>query len=174
MRALYLDCFAGISGNMFLGALLQAGVPVAYLQKELQKLPMADEFKLQVKEKASKGIHALYVEVEETAVVGHHHNNHHHHHEHRSMQDIRQILEKSSLSMAVKQQAQAIFSEIAKAEGKVHGKLAEEVCFHEVGAVDSIVDVVGAAICLDYLEVERIFVSRLRVGGGFVKCAHGL
>lgn len=175
MRALYLDCFAGISGNMFLGALLQAGVPVAYLQKELQKLPMADEFKLQVKEKASKGIHALYVEVEETAVEGHHHNkHHHHHHEHRSMQDIRQILEKSSLSMAVKQQAQAIFSEIAKAEGKVHGKPAEEVCFHEVGAVDSIVDVVGAAICLDYLEVERIFVSRLRVGGGFVNCAHGL
>jgi len=174
MRALYLDCFAGISGNMFLGALLQAGVPVAYLQKELQKLPMAAEFKLQVKEKASKGIHALYVEVEETAVEGHHHNNHHHHHEHRSMQDILQILEKSSLSMAVKQQAQAIFSEIAKAEGKVHGKPAEEVCFHEVGAVDSIVDVVGAAICLDYLEVERIFVSRLRVGGGFVNCAHGL
>lgn len=173
MRALYLDCFAGISGNMFLGALLQAGVPVAYLQKELQKLPMADEFKLQVKEKASKGIHALYVEVEETVVEGHHHNKHHHH-EHRSMQDIRQILEKSSLSMAVKQQAQAIFSEIAQAEGKVHGKPAEEVCFHEVGAVDSIVDVVGAAICLDYLEVERLFVSRLRVGGGFVNCAHGL
>ncbi|MBQ1919511.1 MAG: nickel pincer cofactor biosynthesis protein LarC [Selenomonas sp.] len=172
MRALYLDCFAGISGNMFLGALLQAGVPVAYLQKELQKLPMADEFKLQVKEKASKGIHALYVEVEETAAAGHHH--HHNHHEHRSMHDIRQILEKSSLSMAVKQQAQAIFSEIAKAEGKVHGKPAEEVCFHEVGAVDSIVDVVGAAICLDYLEVERLFVSRLRVGGGFVNCAHGL
>ena len=173
MRALYLDCFAGISGNMFLGALLQAGVPVAYLQKELQKLPMADEFKLQVKEKASKGIHALYVEVEETAAAGHHHH-HNRHHEHRSMHDIRQILEKSSLSMAVKQQAQAIFSEIAQAEGKVHGKPAEEVCFHEVGAVDSIVDVVGAAICLDYLEVERLFVSRLRVGGGFVNCAHGL
>lgn len=172
MKAIYLDCFAGISGNMFLGALLQAGVPVAYLQKELQKLPMAAEFKLQVKEKASKGIHALYVEAEETAAAGHHH--HHNHHEHRSMQDIRQILEKSSLSMAVKQQAQAIFSEIAKAEGKVHGKPAEEVGFHEVGAVDSIVDVVGAVICLDYLEVERLFVSRLRVGGGFVNCAHGL
>lgn len=167
MRAIYLDCFAGISGNMFLGAMLQAGVPEAYLQKELQKLPMADEFVLQVKETGRKGVHALYVEVKDKGAKGHHQ------HHHRSMLDIRQILEKSALSMAVKQQALAIFTEIAQAEGKVHGKPAEEVCFHEVGAVDSIVDIVGAAVCLDYLEIERIFVSRLHVGGGFVKCAHG-
>ncbi|SFW62116.1 nickel pincer cofactor biosynthesis protein LarC [Selenomonas ruminantium] len=167
MKALYLDCFAGISGNMFLGALLQAGVPIAYLEKELGKLPMADEFKLEVNETSRNGIHALYVDVILLNVKEHHHG-------HRRMADIRELLEKSALSMAVKQQALSIFEVIAAAEGKVHGKPAEEVAFHEVGAVDSIVDIVGAAICLDYLEVERIFVSRLTVGGGFVKCAHGL
>ena len=167
MKALYLDCFAGISGNMFLGALLQAGVPIAYLEKELGKLPMSDEFKLEVNETSRNGIHALYVDVILLNVKEHHHG-------HRTMADIRELLEKSALSMAVKQQALSIFEVIAAAEGKVHGKPAEEVAFHEVGAVDSIVDIVGAAICLDYLEVERIFVSRLTVGGGFVKCAHGL
>ena len=176
MRALYLDCFAGISGNMFLGAMLQAGVPVAYLEKELNKLPMADEFALDVKETQRKGIHSLYVEVNLPAHGEKHHEHHdeEHHHAHRSMRDIRELIEKSSLNMAVKQQALAIFMEIAQAEGKVHGKPAEEVSFHEVGAVDSIVDIVGAAICLDYLEIERIFVSDLTVGNGFVKCAHGL
>ena len=167
MKALYLDCFAGISGNMFLGALLQAGVPIAYLEKELGKLPMSDEFKLEVNETSRNGIHALYVDVILLNVKEHHHG-------HRRMADIRELLEKSALSMAVKQQALSIFEVIAAAEGKVHGKPVEEVAFHEVGAVDSIVDIVGAAICLDYLEVERIFVSRLTVGGGFVKCAHGL
>ena len=148
MRALYLDCFAGISGNMFLGAMLQAGVPVAYLEKELNKLPMADEFALDVRETQRKGIHSLYVEVNLLAHGEKHHDGEHHH-AHRSMMDIRELIEKSSLNMAVKQQALAIFMEIAQAEGKVHGKPAEEVSFHEVGAVDSIVDIVGAAICLD-------------------------
>ena len=172
MKALYLDCFAGISGNMFLGAMLQLGVPEAYLKKELEKLPMADEFALEVRDVERKGIQSLYVEVKLHPQEKHHHEEHHH--VHRRMMDIREIIEKSSLSMAVKQQALAIFMEIAKAEGKVHGKPAEEVTFHEVGAVDSIVDIVGTAICLDYLEIERIFVSRLTVGSGWVNCAHGL
>ena len=172
MKALYLDCFAGISGNMFLGAMLQLGVPEAYLKKELEKLPMADEFALEVRDVERKGIQSLYVEVKLNPQEKHHHEDHHH--VHRRMMDIREIIEKSSLNMAVKQQALAIFMEIAKAEGKVHGKPAEEVTFHEVGAVDSIVDIVGTAICLDYLEIERIFVSRLTVGSGWVNCAHGL
>lgn len=167
MKAIYLDCFAGISGNMFLGAMLQAGVPVAYLEQELSKLPMANEFNLEVSEVQRNGIHALYVDVVLLAQEGHGH------HVHRTLKDIRELLEKSTLSMAVKQQALAIFTEIAQAEGKVHGKTPAEVTFHEVGAVDSIVDIVGAAICLDYLEVERVFVSRLTLGSGFVKCAHG-
>ena len=175
MKAIYLDCFAGISGNMFLGAMLQAGVPRDYLEKELQKLPMADEFTLEVQEVNQKGIHAFYVEVKMTAAEhGHHEHHGHGHHEHRTMKDIREIIEKSTLSMAVKKRALAIFMEIAQAEGKVHGKPADEVAFHEVGAVDSIVDIVGAAICLDYLEVERVFVSKLVTGSGFVQCAHGM
>ncbi len=166
MKAIYLDCFAGISGNMFLGAMLQAGVPAGYLEQELKKLPMAAEFKLEVSETQRQGIHALYVEVKLTQQPGHHHN-------HRTMRDIRELVEKSALPMAVKQQTMAIFKEIARAEGKVHGKSLEEVNFHEVGAVDSIVDIVGAAICLDYLEVDRVFVSPLTTGSGFVQCAHG-
>ncbi|MCR5757195.1 MAG: nickel pincer cofactor biosynthesis protein LarC [Selenomonas sp.] len=172
MRALYLDCFAGISGNMFLGAMLQAGVPLAYVEKELKKLSMAEEFELVVQDTQRKGIQSLYVDVKLQAKEEHHHAEQHH--THRSMHTIREIIEKSSLNMAVKQQALAIFEEIAKAEGKVHGKPMAEVTFHEVGAVDSIVDIVGAAICLDYLEIERIFVSTLTVGSGFVNCAHGL
>ncbi|SFT74559.1 hypothetical protein SAMN02910356_01909 [Selenomonas sp. GACV-9] len=175
MRAIYLDCFAGISGNMFLGAMLQAGVPAALLEKELAKLPIHEEFRLEIADVVKNGIHAAYVDVKLTG-AGHHHgaHDHHHAHAHRTMADIRALLEKSSLSMAVKQQALAIFMEIAKAEGKVHGKPADEVAFHEVGAVDSIVDIVGAAVCLDYLEIERVFVSPLTLGRGFVSCAHGL
>ncbi len=165
MKAIYLDCFAGISGNMFLGAMLQAGVPQAYLEKELQKLPLAGEFSLTIREKSQKGIMAVYVEV-----LLHDHEAHHCH---RTMADIRSILEQATLSMPVKQRALAIFEEIARAEGKVHGKPAEDVAFHEVGAVDSLVDIVGAAICLDYLEVEKVFVSPLTTGSGFVDCAHG-
>ena len=179
MRAIYLDCFAGISGNMFLGALLQAGVPVAVLEKELAKLQLQDEFHLEISTVVKNGIHAEYVEVKLTQAQPekheHHHGHHHEqHHAHRTMRDIRAMLEQSALTMPVKQQALAIFTEIAKAEGKVHGKPADDVAFHEVGAVDSIVDIVGAAICLDYLGVERIFASKLTLGSGFVACAHGL
>jgi len=175
MRAIYLDCFAGISGNMFLGALLQAGVPVAVLEKELVKLQLQDEFHLEISTVVKNGIHAEYVEVKLTQSQPEKHEHHHgHHHAHRTMRDIRVMLEQSALTMPVKQQALAIFTEIAKAEGKVHGKPADDVAFHEVGAVDSIVDIVGAAICLDYLGVERIFASKLTLGSGFVACAHGL
>ena len=177
MRAIYLDCFAGISGNMFLGAMLQAGVPAALLEKELAKLPIHDAFHLEISAVVRNGIHATYVEVKLTNDAHHsaeHAHHGHHHHEHRTMRDIRAMLEQSSLSMPVKQQALGIFMEIAKAEGKVHGKPANDVTFHEVGAVDSVVDIVGAAICLDYLGIERVFVSPLTLGSGFVSCAHGL
>lgn len=175
MRAIYLDCFAGISGNMFLGAMIQAGVPTAFLEKELAKLSMHEEFSVEITDTLRNGIHAVYVDVKLGQNHGnhHHHEDHHHAHVHRTMRDIRAILEQSPLRTPVKQQALAIFMEIAKAEGKVHGKPAEEVSFHEVGAVDSIVDIVGAAICLDYLEIERVFVSTLTTGSGFVECAHG-
>lgn len=183
MKAVYLDCFSGISGNMLLGAFLQAGVPEAYLRNELNKLPIADEFRLMVREVKKNGILALYADVELVAQAsphGHHHASspegvhaHGHTHDHRSMADIRQILEESSLGLEVKKKALLIFEGLAEAEGKVHGLPKEEVHFHEVGAVDSIVDIAGIAICLDYLEIDRVFTSALNTGSGFVQCQHG-
>ena len=182
MKALYLDCASGISGNMFIGACLQLGVPEKYLRGELAKLNLSDEYELEFSDVAKNGIGAAYFDVE--LLHEHHHdhfdkpaNVHHineHHHEHRTMTDIRKIIDAAEFNSTVKNYALAIFGKIAAAEGKVHNVPAEEVHFHEVGAIDSIIDIVGCAICLDYLEVKKIFVSRVNVGSGFVKCAHGL
>ena len=183
MKALYLDCASGISGNMFIGACLQLGVPEKYLRGELDKLNLHDEYELKVEDVIKNGIGAAYFDVEllhehhehhDFPSNVHHIHQHEHHHEHRTMADIRKIIDASELSTPIKNCALAIFGKIAEAEGKVHPVPAEEVHFHEVGAVDSIIDIVGCAICLDYLEVKKVFVSRVNVGSGFVKCAHGL
>jgi len=112
---------------------------------------------------------------------GHIHENQHDHghdhaalHSHRNLHDIAGIINTSSLRPEVKKRSYDIFLQVAEAEAKVHGKPIEEVHFHEVGAVDSIVDIVGAAVCLDYLKIDKIMSSAVQVGGGFVKCAHGL
>lgn len=199
MKAIYLDCFAGISGNMLLGAFLQMGVPLTHLQKELHKLIPKDEFTLHVSDVSKNGIQAKYVDVEvaaqdeEYASEPHssegetkHEKEHTHHHDfghtpdhlhrahtHRSMTDIRRMIEDSSLSDSVKKKSLAVFTCLAEAEGKVHGVPMDEVRFHEVGATDSLVDIVGTAICLEYMEIEKIFVSKVNTGSGFVKCAHG-
>ena len=189
MKAIYLDCFSGISGNMLLGAFLQAGVPQLHLEKELRKLPLEDEYRFQVTQVDRNGIQAVHVEVELTgrrmvsmaehaANQGREHQHSeeagHSHDVHRTMASIRDMLERSDLEDAVKKRSIAIFEALAEAEGKVHGKPKDEAAFHEVGAVDSIVDIVGTAICLEYLGIERVFVSRVNTGSGFVKCAHGL
>ncbi|GFZ29772.1 UPF0272 protein [Clostridium zeae] len=101
-------------------------------------------------------------------------NKTHHHHEHRNFNDIKNIISSSELSDKVKSLSLAIFMRIAEAEAEVHGKTIDEVHFHEVGAIDSIIDIVGAAIALDYLKVDKIMASPIQLGGGFVKCAHGL
>lgn len=170
LNAIYLDCFSGISGNMLLGAFLDGGVPEEYIRGELEKLNIGHEFELKIDKVGKNGIHATHVEVE---LMPNDHNSHGHHH-HRHLSDIVSIIEKSTLCAAVKEKSLAIFQRIAAAEAKVHGTTIEKVHFHEVGAVDSLVDIVGTAICLDYLQIEKIFVSKLNVGGGFVKCAHGL
>ena len=202
MRAIYLDCFSGLSGNMLLGAFLAAGMPLETLEAELRRLPMAEEFRLKVSSVKKNGIAATYVDVEllgathghccehgeghdhahehscehdhghanEGAVPAHEHSHEHHH---RTMHDVRTILERSSLSAEVKEMSLKIFGVLAQAEGKVHGVRPEDVHFHEVGAVDSIVDIVGIAICLDYLEIEKIFVSRVNTGSGTVHTQHG-
>ena len=193
MRAIYLDCFSGLSGNMLLGAFLAAGMPLETLEAELRRLPMAEEFRLKVSSVKKNGIAATYVDVEllgeghehehahehscehghanEGAVPLHEHSHEHHH---RTMRDVRAILERSSLSAELKETSLKIFGVLAQAEGKVHGMMPEKVHFHEVGAVDSIVDIVGTAICLDYLEIEKIFVSRVNTGSGAVHTQHGL
>ena len=169
MKALYLDCAAGISGNMFLGACLQLGVPENYLRGELDKLNLKD-FEIEISNVSKNGIGAAYVDVklsknfeselDRPNIRRLHRHEHIKNHSHRTFSDIKKIIDASELSAAVKTRALA--------------SPAEEVTFHEVGAIDSIVDIVGCAICLDYLDVEKIFVSRINTGSGFVKCAHGL
>ena len=190
MKVLYYDCFCGISGDMNLGALLDLGVDEAYLRQELSKLNLDAEYELQVKKDLKKGISGTRVNVVlKNANHEHKHDHHYHHHEaqngiesdhehthheHRNLKDIENIIINSSLSDKVKKLSQAMFMQVAEAEGKVHGKSLYEVHFHEVGAVDSIVDIVGAAVCLDYLQVDKIMASTVQLGGGFVKCAHGI
>ena len=184
MKALYLDCAAGISGNMFLGACLQLGVPENFLRGELDKLNLPHEFELEISDVSKNGIGATYADVRlsknfaselDRPNIRHLHRHEHiKNHSHRTFGDIKKIIDNSELNAVVKTRALAIFNVIAAAEGKVHQRPADEVTFHEVGAIDSIVDIVGCAVCLDYLDVEKIFVSRINTGSGFVKCAHGL
>lgn len=192
-KVLYYDCFCGISGDMNLGALLDLGVEEDYLRHELSKLNLEAEYEFQVKKDNKKGITGTRVDVllknaAHTHQNEHHHNGHHHHeaptshesdnyhthHVHRNLKDIETIIINSSLNNRVKKLSLAIFMKVAGAEAKVHGKPLHEVHFHEVGAVDSIVDIVGAAVCIDYLKVDKIMASSVQVGGGFVKCAHGI
>ena len=198
MRVLYYDCFCGISGDMNLGALLDLGVNEEYLRQELVKLKLDAEYELLVKKDNKRGISGTRVDVVLKVATPihkqdyhhehhcheqqhHHHKEHdgeaancHTHHAHRNIKDIENIIINSDLSDTVKKLSVAIFMKVAEAEAKVHGKPLHEVQFHEVGAVDSIVDIVGAAVCLDYLKVNKIMASSVQVGGGFVKCAHGI
>lgn len=163
-RILYYDCFAGISGDMNLGALVDLGVDAAHLEKELAKLNI-EGFRLEVKPDMRKGISGTKV----TVVVDHPENE-----KHRHLSHIEALINNSSLSEVIKQKSLAIFDLVAEAEAKVHNISKEQVHFHEVGALDSIADIVGAAICQEYLEVDEIQASPVQLGGGMVKCAHGL
>ncbi|BAH75147.1 nickel pincer cofactor biosynthesis protein LarC [Solidesulfovibrio magneticus] len=252
MKILFYDCFAGVSGDMNLAAMMGLGVSPDFLRAELSKLGLDEEFRLDVGEDARNGIHGLRVDVRLTAddaAGGHHehgeihghdhggphghehghgrhhehgqeqehghvHGGHHHeaqakrhahaaahdhghrhshdghHHEpgqehvhgshshghapHRNLAAIEAIIRGSSLSEPVQDTSLAIFRKVAEAEAKVHGKAVDEVHFHEVGAVDSIVDIVGAAICYHALGVDAVWASPVELGGGFVHCAHGL
>ncbi len=167
MKALYYDAFAGLSGDMFLGAMIDLGVDESWLLAELSKLGLKDAYTLTVEKAEKNGIYGTKVTVSET-----HQGTEHHHHRHYS--DILKIIHESNLSERVKALAIDIFDHIATAEGKIHGKPVEAVHFHEVGAIDSIVDVVGAAIAFDALGVEYVLCGPVELGSGFVKCAHGL
>ena len=163
-RILYYDCFAGISGDMNLGALVDLGVDAGHLEKELAKLNI-EGFRLEVKSDMRKGISGTKV----TVVVDNPENE-----KHRHLSHIEALINNSSLSEGIKQKSLAIFDLVAEAEAKVHNISKEQVHFHEVGALDSIADIVGAAICQEYLEVDEIQASPVQLGGGMVKCAHGM
>lgn len=162
-KALYLDCFAGISGNMLLGALIDIGTPEELLRTELAKLPLSG-YELKIVRVDKGGINALYLDVQVDE----------HGHHHRNLADIIAIIDGSTLTPAVQKTSKQIFTRLAEAEAKVHGVSINEIHFHEVGAVDSIIDIIGIAWALDYLNIKQIYASRLHVGSGFVKCAHGL
>jgi hypothetical protein len=210
LKIAYFDCFSGASGDMILGALMDAGLSLERLKAELDKLGL-DHFDLQVQKVLKGGISGsqalvLIDEVEhvhpsetsgDESPGGHehqhdhnqeHHHDHSHHHvhgrsampsaphqhgRHRSLSDIRRIIENSTLDAAVKTRSIAVFTRLAQAEAKVHQSDIEDVHFHEVGAMDAIIDVVGGVAGMAALGIEKIVCSPLHVGSGTVTCAHG-
>ena len=163
-NVLVYDCFSGLSGDMHIGAMLDIGVPEQYLREQLDSLAMADEFELQIKQAAKLGISGTQATIRLRKTP----------HHHRHLQDVSAILRGADLSAEVADRAVAIFEHIAIAEAHVHGTSIDEVHFHEVGATDSIADIAAAAICLDYLKVDQAFCPTLELGGGMVRCEHGL
>ncbi len=162
MKIAYLDCFSGISGDMMLGALMDLGFREADLLKGLQALPMSG-YRIRVSRQSRQGLEGTRVEVEVDEQSQ----------PHRRYAGIRDMLAGAALSERVRKTAGAIFERLARAEAQVHGVEVDQVHFHEVGAVDSLVDVVGAALGLEALGIEACFVSALPLGGGFVRCSHG-
>jgi pyridinium-3,5-bisthiocarboxylic acid mononucleotide nickel chelatase len=169
MKILYYDCFAGISGDMNLGAMLDLGVDQKYLLKGLGNLPI-DSYKIKIYKDKRGGITGTKVDV---IVPPQKKTSSRQTLPKRTYRDITQMIKKSNLSANVKMISIDIFTRLARAEGKIHGHKIEDVHFHEVGAVDSIVDIVGAAICLDYLEVDKVISSPIQVGSGMINCSHG-
>jgi uncharacterized protein (TIGR00299 family) protein len=221
MKTLYLDIFSGISGDMFIGALLDLGVPFGQLELELAKLRLHD-FHLHTSRKQKSSIEGVKFDVhthdhdhhlhDDHGEEDHHDHDHdhdhhhdhshvhehpheqghshahehshgghththshdHHHHEHgRTYREICDLINKSALSPWVKEKANAVFARIARAEGKIHGMPPDDVHFHEVGAIDSIVDIVGGCVALELLGKPRVLASPVIEGAGFINCAHG-
>ncbi|MFO0971809.1 MAG: LarC family nickel insertion protein, partial [Phycisphaerae bacterium] len=162
MRIGYFDCFSGASGDMILGALVDAGLPPEALRDELARLGLGG-YELKIGKVRKQGFAATKVDVVATAPAGHRHLKH-----------IVEILDRSTLDDAVRTTARAVFTRLAEAEAAVHQTTIEKVHFHEVGAVDAIVDVVGAVAGLRRLGIERVESSAVPVGGGTVRCDHGL
>ena len=163
MKILYYDCFSGISGDMNLGAMLDLGIKEEFLVNELNKLNL-EGWKLEVIKDQRHGIKGTKVRVIQTR----------HEHVHRHLSDVEKIIDKSTLDENTKLLSKKIFMKVAVAEASVHGINIEKVHFHEVGAIDSIIDIVGAAICFITLKVDEVHVSVVELGSGMVKCDHGI
>ncbi len=166
MKILYYDCFSGISGDMHLGALIDLGVDPDHLMAQLQKMNL-EGYQIKFTRDQRKGISGTRVDVvlADDSEPSHQH--------HRNLSDISSIINKSKLASRVKERSLKMFTRLAEAEARIHDKSIDEVHFHEVGAIDSIVDIVGAAICIEFLNPDRIMASEVELGGGFVKCEHG-
>jgi uncharacterized protein (TIGR00299 family) protein len=180
MRVLYLDCFSGISGDMTVGALRDAGVEETVFQDALAALGLKEELSCEFHRGSRQGISGWKFNVKETPHFSLHNpatqslvQAEHGHVHGRNFQEIRALIEGSTLSDSVKERSISVFRRIAVAEGKVHGVPPEEVGFHEVGAVDSIADIVAACAGIEALEVEQVIASKLVEGSGWVNCAHG-
>lgn len=193
MRTLHFDCFAGISGDMALGALVDLGLDTDILRGELHKLPITGwslEFHRDERGGIS-GTHGVVDIGEQRDHIAHDRDDHHHHHgspehhhvhhnnengpgAHRSWKGIRTLIEDSLITAGAKKRALDIFTRVARAEAEVHGVSEEDITFHEVGALDSIIDIVGCAVCLDMLKPDRITCGEVELGSGTVACAHGV
>lgn len=162
-RVLYFDIINGISGDMTISSLLNLGIPKEIFLEEIEKLNLSDEFDIKIDSKNESGIVGTIVEVitKET-------------HSHRHLVDIFEIIDNSELNDNVKDMSKRIFMTIGEAEAKVHGTTIDKIHFHEVGAIDSIVDIVGVSILIDLLCVDKICTNCVPVGSGFVECDHGI
>jgi len=163
MRIAYFDCFSGASGDMILGSLIDAGLSLRRLREELKKIRIST-IHLKAKKVLKAGISGTQVVVE-----GRNEKR-----SHRNLKEIRRIIEGSGVDAEVKEKSNEIFNRIASVEAKIHQTPIEEVHFHELGGLDSIVDIVGAVWGIRELGIEKIYVSKVNVGGGFVKCEHGI
>jgi pyridinium-3,5-bisthiocarboxylic acid mononucleotide nickel chelatase len=175
-RTIYFDCYAGASGDMVLGALLDAGVPLAELRQALGSLAL--DVSVDAQRVSRAGVAATKFMVK--ANDHHHHKHHHehpehpgHHHDHRSVPEIVRLIEQSALSTGAKARAAGLMRRLAEAEAAIHQMPVERVHLHEVGALDSIVDIVGAVFAMEWLGIDDVVASPLNVGGGMVTCAHG-
>lgn len=191
-NTLYLECLSGISGDMTIGALLDLGADVNKFKEELKKIDLQG-YELKIQKKDKNGIFGTKFDVILTTDIhdrdhphDHHHHDHDHdhhhdhnqnhdhdHHDHRSLTTIKGLIERASFSDQVKKMSISMFQAIAEAEAKIHNTSLDQVHFHEVGAVDAIVDIVGTCILIEMLEIDEVIISPLHVGTGFVKCAHG-
>ncbi|MDR1069645.1 MAG: nickel pincer cofactor biosynthesis protein LarC [Gracilibacteraceae bacterium] len=194
MKILYYECFSGISGDMNLAALIGLGVDEEWLRAQLARLPIPEPWELRVRPGQKSGISGLTVKVLETVHEhehehehghghehehghGHEHEHGHghgHEHEHRRLREMETLIQAAALPPKVKTAALEVLRALAAAEAEVHGTDLYSVTLHEVSGLDTIVDIVGAALCLEYLAVDEIWSSPVELGGGFVRCAHGL
>lgn len=193
-KTLYLECYSGISGDMTVAALLDLGADREVLKESLKSLPVGG-FRTEITRVKKSGLDACdfsvileqdnhdhdmeYLHGSEKSYTGHHEHHHghtyshEHPHEHRGMKEITEIIQKSEMTARAKKMAMRVFGILAQAESKAHGVPVEEVHFHEVGAVDSIVDIAAIAICMDNLDISNVIVPVLYEGTGFIRCQHG-